>query len=189
MLAGYERFPSKEKIKIKSLAERAGVAVRRSSRPLVEPLVVRVEGGNWHIDKFQLSDRPVATAGLDQHRRTRPYRMADSIQFHLTFPLEEIIDFRQPLVVVDSRFSLCGHQMERGDLIDIIDERPSGLSARAGDFRNLIELTDAIKRFGQIGTSLSDLERKGRLIQVVFATRLQCPGSRARVQATVLQVR
>jgi hypothetical protein len=33
------------------------------------------------------------------------------------------------------------------------------LSARAGDFGNLIELTDTIKRFGQIGTSLSDLER------------------------------
>jgi len=159
MLPGDERFPPKQKIKIKCLPERAGGAVRRSSGPLVEPLVVRVEGGDRDIDEFHLSDRAVAATGLDQHRRTGPYRMADSIQFHLTFPLEEIIEFRHSFVIVASRFSLGGYQMERGDLIGIVGERASCLSARAGDFGNLIELTDTIKRFGQIGTSLSDLER------------------------------
>lgn len=112
MLPGDERFPPKQKIKIKCLPERAGGAVRRSSGPLVEPLVVRVERGDRDIDEFHLSDRAVAATGLDQHRRTGPYRMADSIQFHLTFPLEEIIDFRHSFVIVASRFSLGGHQME-----------------------------------------------------------------------------
>ena len=76
-----------------------------------------------------------------------------SIQLHLSLALEEIVDFRHPLVVVVLCFSLGGYQMEGGDLVEIVGERPSGLSARTGDLGNLIELTDAITRLGQIGAS------------------------------------
>ena len=156
MLPGNERFPQAGKIKIKLFGGTRQRVVRQSSGPSVEPLVLRVERGDRHIDEFHLSDRAVAATGLDQHRRTGPYRMADSIQFHRSFPSEEIIDFRHPLVVVTFRFSLGSHQMERGDSISIVGERPSGLSARTGNLRNFIELTDAIKRFRQISTSVSE---------------------------------
>ena len=55
--------------------------MRRSSGPLVEPLVVRVERGDRDIDEFHFSDRAVAATGLDQHRRTGPYRMAEHLVY------------------------------------------------------------------------------------------------------------
>ncbi|MFM7751621.1 MAG: hypothetical protein ACKPB0_14520, partial [Opitutaceae bacterium] len=42
--------------------------------PSVEPFVRRVEGGDGDIHDFELSDEPVAAAGLDENRGHRSRR-------------------------------------------------------------------------------------------------------------------
>lgn len=118
--------------------------MRFSAGTLVEPLVLRIEGGHGYIDDLQLANGAVATAGLDENGRHGFHRKPLSIQFHFALALQNEINLGELLVIVAPGILLDVHQMNRGDRVVWRDERPPCETARTTLRIDFIQLRDHV---------------------------------------------
>ena len=110
----------------------------------VEPLVMRIKGGDGDVEDFHAADRAVAAAGFDEDRREGLHREAFAVELDEAFALhfEHGVNLRHFLVIVRTRIELDVDDVDGGDGVVWRGKTPARPAARAAHGRNLVELAD-----------------------------------------------
>lgn len=112
----------------------------------IEPLVVRVEGGDGDVEDLHPADGAVAAAGFDENRRQRFHREALAVEFDEAFALhfEDRINLGHLLVIVGLRIELDIDDVHGGDGVVGCRKTPARETARAAHRRHFVELADHV---------------------------------------------
>ena len=110
----------------------------------VEPLVMRIKGGDGDVEDFHAADRAVAAARFDKNCGEGLHGKTFAVEFDEAFAVhfEHGVNLRHFLVIVRARIELDVDDVDGGDGVVGRGKTPTRPAARAAHGRHLVELAD-----------------------------------------------